>query len=123
MERFSWIIFFLAVSSAFDTIPQKKKPGDICDGRVERWCDFDGGVWCRGGKCQCLSSNMEYNPETEACVSKVWFSCGNFTTGDVLLPTINCVDNAICQQTISGRECRCKMGFIEDEEGFCVQKL
>lgn len=102
---------------------QRRKPGDLCDGRVERWCDFEGGVWCRGGKCGCVDeTGMDYHPAKQACLTKVWFKCGNLTTGDLLLPTVNCVENAKCVPEMGRRECRCVSGFREDEEGFCVEK-
>lgn len=106
---------------------QSKKPGDTCDSRVEKWCNFDGALSCRGSACQCADPYMHYSPEKGACLSKTWFACGNLTSFDLDLPYIECIDNADCVPIIPDKpnvlkECRCAQDFKEDEDGFCVKK-
>jgi hypothetical protein len=102
-------------------------PGDNCDERVTRWCDMDSGLWCRAGSCKCFKNYMTFDVQRNACVSKVWFPCGELSTGDIKLPNVHCVENAVCMQERVAlakpqNECRCKQGYQENDDGFCVNK-
>jgi len=111
------ILFFISVYE----VQSAAAPGDRCDGRVTRWCDFDRALWCRGDKCQCVHNHMHFDVNRQKCVSKVWFPCGNTSSKDVDMPNIECVDNARCAPSSPNAECRCKTGFQENDDGFCVQ--
>jgi len=91
--------------------------GDTCDDTNR--CDYNSGLKCTKGKCEC---NSRKSADNKSCI----IGAGDWCT--ISNATSHCTENAICEGrpflNPNSGYCSCSRGFVRNwRDGKCVQML